>query len=80
MVANAIQKTFAFDREATFADQTAKNWDALTANGSTFYCFDLAYEEVGQVPPLRLNRVWLKTSLVLVELVDCSKIVPEQLP
>lgn len=46
MVANAIQKTVAFDREASFGDLTAKNWDALTANGFTFYCFDLAYDEL----------------------------------
>lgn len=48
MVANAIQKTFAFDREASFGDQTAKNWDSLTANGSTFFCFDLNYDEIKQ--------------------------------
>ena len=46
MPANAIQKTVAFDREATFADSTAKNWDSLTANGYVINCFDLNYSTV----------------------------------
>lgn len=41
MVANAIQRTVAIDREGTFQDPAAKNWDALTANGYLIYVFDL---------------------------------------
>jgi hypothetical protein len=48
MVANAIQRTVAFDREASFADPAAKDWDSLTANGSVFYCFDLTPDDVQQ--------------------------------
>lgn len=46
MPSNAIQKTLAFDREASFSDDTAKNWDALTANGDVYNCFDLQYSNV----------------------------------
>lgn len=44
MPANAIQRTVAFDREASFADVTAKNWDALTVNGDVILCHDLTFD------------------------------------
>jgi hypothetical protein len=43
MPANAIQKTVAFDREASFADSSAKNWDSLTANGDVILVHNLNY-------------------------------------
>jgi hypothetical protein len=44
--ANSIQKTAAFDREATFADPAAKDWASLTTNGAVFNCFDLDYSKI----------------------------------
>src|SRR4051812_1997811 len=41
---------------------------------------NVMYEDVGQVPPLRLVRIWLKTTLVSLELDGCSNSEPEQLP
>lgn len=48
MVANRIQHTVAIDREASFADQAAKNWDSLTANGYVIFVHDLDYDGVVQ--------------------------------
>jgi hypothetical protein len=44
MPANAIQRTVAFDREASFADSAAKDWDSLTANGDVILCHDLTFD------------------------------------
>ncbi len=46
MPANSVQKTVAIDREATFADPAAKNWDALTANGDVILVHNLNYSNV----------------------------------
>lgn len=58
MVANAIQKTVAIDREASFGDVAAKNWDALTANGYVIFVFDLTYDEAkqGVIPNKNLKQ------------------------
>jgi hypothetical protein len=48
VVANAIQKTVAIDREASFGDQSVKDWASLTANGFVVNCFDLDYSNVRQ--------------------------------
>jgi hypothetical protein len=48
VVANAIQKTVAIDRESSFGDQSAKDWSSLTANGYVVNVFDLKYSEVRQ--------------------------------
>lgn len=48
MVANAIQKTVAIDREASFGDQSVKDWASLTANGFVINVFDLTYSNVRQ--------------------------------
>lgn len=48
MVANAIQKTVAFDREASFGDTTTKDWTSITSNGGVLNCFDLDYSKIKQ--------------------------------
>lgn len=58
MPANSIQKTVAFDREASFADPAAKDWDSLTANGGVRNCFDLDYSKLvrAKIPNKNLKQ------------------------